>query len=132
MEEAKRMENKPPDRLREQLYATAESAGLRIISDDKCCRLMAWLYTYGGNNEQVLDGKVSFAIFYAQRRLNLFGGETPNTDLLPVLQGYIKDITGGDQAGFFCNSKNDKYYNPPEWVVSLEEEFGIKSHRRKK
>jgi len=37
--------------LREQLYQTALSAGLLIISVDKCCRLLAWLYAYGGGRE---------------------------------------------------------------------------------
>jgi hypothetical protein len=101
--------------FRMKFYVTAGLAGLKIIPDDKCCRLLAWLYVYGGGNEQVLDSRVSGAIFYAQGRLNLLGGETPNVDLLPVLQGYIKGITD--------------YNNPPEWVIELEKEYGIKPYR---
>jgi hypothetical protein len=52
--------------FRMQFYVTAGLAGLKIISDDTCCRLLAWLYVYGGGNEQVLDSRVSNAIFYAQ------------------------------------------------------------------
>jgi hypothetical protein len=117
-------EDKTMSSFRMQFYVTAGLAGLKIIPDDKCCRLLAWLYAYGGENEQVLDSRVSDAIFYAQGRLNLLGGETPNVDLLPVLQGYIKDIVGD-------NLQNDKYNNPPEWVIGLEKEFGIKPHRGK-
>jgi hypothetical protein len=118
--------------FRRQFYVSAGLAGLKIISDDECCRLLAWLYVYGGGNEQVLDSRVSNAIFYAQGRLNLLGGETPDADLLPVLQGYIKDITGDNPLDFLGNPKNDKYDNPPEWVVSLEKEFGIKPYRGSK
>jgi hypothetical protein len=102
--------------FRAQLYAAAESAGLKIISDDKCCRLLAWLYVYGGGNEQpVFDGRLNSAMLYAQRRLNLWGAERPDHELVPVLQGYTKSITD--------------YKNPPEWVLELEEEYGIKTYR---
>jgi hypothetical protein len=106
--------------FRMQFYVTAGLTGLKIIPDDKCCRILAWLYIYGGENEQVLDSRMSDAIFYAQGRLNLLGGEKPDADLLPVLQGYIKEITG-----------KDKYNNPPEWIIDLEKEFGMKPHRGK-
>jgi hypothetical protein len=106
--------------FRMQLCVTAGLAGLKMFPDDKCCRLLAWLYAYGGENEQVLDGRVSNAVFYAQGRLNLLGGETPDTGLLPVLQGYISDIT------------RDGYHTPPEWVVELEKELGIRPHRGKR
>jgi hypothetical protein len=58
-------------------------------------------------------------IFYAQGRLNLLGGKTPNAGLLPVLQGYVKRLTDGN------------YNDPPEWVIALEKEYGIKPHRGK-
>jgi hypothetical protein len=115
--------------FRMNFYISAGLAGLKIIPDDKCCRLLAWLYAYGGGNEQVLDSRVSDAVFYAQGRLNLLGGEKPNADLLPVLQGYIKEITGDSPLDFFCNPKNGKYDNPPAWIIDLEKEFGIEPHR---
>jgi hypothetical protein len=102
---------------RMQFFLTAGLAGLKIYPDDKCCRLLAWLLVYGGENEQVLDGRFSSAVFYAQGRLNLRGGEAPNTELVPVLQSYIKSV--------------EDYDNPPEWVIELEKEFGIKPHRGK-
>jgi hypothetical protein len=40
--------------FRAQLYAAAESAGLKILTDDKCCRLLAWLHVCGGTNEQTV------------------------------------------------------------------------------
>jgi hypothetical protein len=118
--------------FRMQFYVTAGLTGLKIIPDDKCCRLLAWLYIYGGENEQILDSRVSDAIFYAQGRLKLLGGEKPNADLLPVLQGYIKEITGNNPLDFFGNSKNEKYHNPPVWVIEIEKEFGLKPHWRKR
>jgi len=111
--------------FKKALYDTALSAGIQIISDDKCCQLMAYLLVYGGVNEQVVvEGRISSAMLYAQKRLNLLGGETPNAELLPVLQGYIKSL-GGERAS------NEQFENPPDWVVELEKEYGIKAHYRR-
>jgi hypothetical protein len=103
--------------LRQSLYDTALSAGIPIISGNKCCRILAWLYIYGGGNEQVIEGKLNTAILYSQKRLNLLGGEMPDLELLPILQDYIKSIAN--------------YYNPPEWVNELEAEYKIEAHRQK-
>jgi hypothetical protein len=60
------------DDCRGRLYAAAESAGLKILSDDKCCRLLAWLYVRGGGREEaVFDGRLNGAFLYAQKRLGL-------------------------------------------------------------
>jgi hypothetical protein len=79
--------------LRRDFYTTAAMAGLKVsaLSDDKCCRLLAWLYVYGGAHEDVIYGRLSGAIFYAQGRLNLRTGEVPSAELLPILQGYLQD-----------------------------------------
>ena len=48
-----------------EFYRTAGLAGLKIIPDDKCCRLLAWLYVYGG-------GKTAFPVYlyyFQERRL---------------------------------------------------------------
>ena len=103
--------------FKKAMIETAMSVGLPIISDYNCCRLLAWLYVYGGENEQVIQDNLSFFIMYAQRRLNIFGGEIPDRKLLPLLQGYIESITD--------------YYNPPEWVIELEKKYNIKPHRSK-
>ncbi|GHV10264.1 hypothetical protein FACS189485_23270 [Spirochaetia bacterium] len=100
------------DNLLEQLYRTAESAGIRILTDDHCCQLLAWLNVYGGGVENVvLDTKLRTDIFEAQRRLNLYGGEIPNLELLPKLQGYIKSLSD--------------YNNPPEWVKDVEKKYNL-------
>ena len=110
--------------LREKMYDTAFSAGIPIISGDKCCQLLAYLYIYGGENEQMTtDNRISSAMFYAQKRLNILGGRVPDLELLPVLQNYIK--SAADKHGV-------PYDEPPEWVIELEKEFGIKPHRSKK
>ena len=105
--------------FRKDLYETASSAGLPIISGDKCCQVLAWLYLYGGANEQtVFNEKLRNAIFYAQKRLNINGGEIPDMELTLVMQNYIKSISD--------------YDNPPQWIIELEIEYGLKPNREDK
>jgi len=56
-------------------------------------------------------------ILNSQKRLNLFGGEIPNKELLPVLQEYIASLAD--------------YYNPPEWVLEIEAKYGVSANRWK-
>ena len=102
--------------IRQQLYDTAESAGLPILSGDKCCRLLAWLYVFGGSCEAVtMDERLSNDILYAQKRLNVVSGELPDAELLPILQRYVRQTGGYDKP----------HENAPEWVSKLEAEYGI-------
>jgi len=101
--------------LTRQLHDTCIEVGIKPFSDDECCRCLAWLYVYGGANEQVLNGSIYQAISYSQRRLNLLGGEIPNAELLPILQDYMKSITD--------------YKNPPEWVLEFEKKHNLRAHR---
>ena len=106
--------------LRQAMYDTAFEAGIPIISDDKCCRLLAWLYVYGGGCEAVvLDEKLNAAIIYAQKRLNIFDCERPDAELLPVYRDYVKSTGSFDKP-------NEP---PPEWVPALEKEYGINRPR---
>jgi hypothetical protein len=91
-------------------------AGLKVISDDKCCRLLAWVYVYGGINEQaVLDNRLHTALMYAQNRM-IFKGNFINNKLVTTLQGYVSSISD--------------YHNPPDWLIELEKEYGINiSHK---
>jgi len=61
--------------MTEQLYEACKGVGIKVYSDDECCRAMAWLLIYGGGNENVLSGSIFQVIKCAQSRLNLFGGE---------------------------------------------------------
>ena len=103
--------------IRKLLNDTAITAGLPIVSADKCCKLLAWLYVYGGGCESVVtDERLRNDILYAQRRLNILGGEVPDTELLPIFQEYVKSTGGYDKP----------YKTPPEWVIELEQEYGIR------
>lgn len=92
------------------------TVGQSMYSDDFCCKLLAWVYIYGGGNEVVTQNKGMFgAIQVAQKRLNLMGGEIPNAALLPTLQEYMK------QAEY-----HEKGVEPAEWVnTEINKRYGI-------
>lgn len=61
----------------EKFANTAEQCGLKIISDDLCCKVLAWLYVLGGGYEVNYNTKLLVDIKYAQRRLNIEGSAIP-------------------------------------------------------
>ena len=92
------------------MLATARQCGLKIVSDDKCCRLLAWLYVHGGGNEAAtMNFKLNTDVHEAQNRLNLYGGEKVNADLLPTLQSYIKEAQTSN----------------PDWIADLCKYYGL-------
>lgn len=98
----------------EKLVATAEQCGLKIISDDFCCKLLAWVYAFGAETEMITyNVKLRTDISLAQKRLNIFGGEIPDKGLSEKLRGYIKEC--GD------------YFKPnrPQWVDEIESRYNI-------
>jgi hypothetical protein len=92
-------------------HKTAKSAGIKILSDDNCCRLLAWLLQFGGGREETtLNLRLNEDILEAQDRLNLYGGERANARLLPVLKSYDSD------AKDYLDGKISK----PQWIAEIE------------
>jgi len=98
------------------VYMTYENAGIKIISDDECCQLLAWLFIYGNNEEFVLNKRLNACITVAQKRLNINSGLVPDMNLISDFHHYVKTI------------KDNK--NHPDWLVELEKKYGIKAHYR--
>lgn len=106
--------------LYSQILLTAESIGLKVISDDKCCQLLSWLYHIGGNTEASTHNKKLFHdINAAARRLNFNDGTQPNIHLLPLLRRYY------DELSLYIIKKSDK----PEWLEELEKHYGLKPYK---
>jgi hypothetical protein len=100
------------------LHDTANSAGIKIISDDRCCKLLAWLHAYGGGCEAVTQNIVLVSeITEAQKRLNLFGGNIPNKELYSLLKKYLSEVEP--------YVKRDKSYIEPEWVLDIFKKYSI-------
>jgi hypothetical protein len=102
------------------LHTTAASAGMEMPSDDKCCRLLAWLYSFGGECEAtILNLKLNVDIGAALDRLNLHDGERSNAALFPALQRYVTELED------YINQKSDEPITEPKWLTELANEYKI-------
>ena len=70
-----------------------QSAGIKSLSDDTCCKLLAVVYVFGGNSEAFTHNvKLLADVEYAQKRLNIGGSLVPDLELAPILRGYIAEL----------------------------------------
>ena len=83
------------------------------LTDDYCCRLLAWLYVHGGGVEATVQSpSLNGDILLAQKRLNIYGGETPNAALILTMQGFIKELEKNEQCTWLdeiCKRYNLKH-----------------------
>lgn len=100
----------------ERLVATASQCGLKIISDDLCCKVLAWLYVMGGGYEVGHNSKLLSDIRYAQKQLNICGGEIPNPELCETLRARIKELESSRQD---CR---------PEWLYELQKRYSLPNY----
>lgn len=97
----------------EDLVKTANQCGLKIISDDFCAKLLAWLLYCGNTEAVVYNEKLRIDIMEAQRRLNCYGGEIPNQELEEKLKKYSSDF--GD-----WNLREE-----PSWVSEIKIRYNL-------
>lgn len=111
--------NAPAKTPFEDMSDAFASVGIKMVSDDKCCQVLAWLYVFGGGCEAVVLNKAfNGLIRISQDRLNLKGGCVPNMVLLPLLQRYTKEAEAYE-AG--------KSHDGKDWVNSINTQFNMKS-----
>jgi hypothetical protein len=105
------------ENIYKQIIETAENAGLKVISDDHCCKLLAWLYAYGGANEAVLyNVKLNANILIAQKRLNINGSERPNSELFDLLKKYLNEVEP------IMNGKSKEH---PKFIYEICDYYGL-------
>ena len=102
------------------LHHTATQAGLKIITDDFCCQLLAWLLCLGGGIEDtVLGSRLNADLNEAQQRLNLYGGERADALLIPLLKDYKSELD------CYLSGLTPK----PEWVKQIENQYNLRPYR---
>lgn len=95
---------------------TSLNCGIKILSDDFCCKLLAWLCMFGGEKEATTqNNKMRTEILYAQKRLNIYGGEVVNKDLLPLLKQRMKECGIGGEPRL------------PEWIGEIDGRYNFKT-----
>lgn len=102
------------------MLQTSFVAGIKIISDDTCCKLLAWVFVLGGGTEESTHNiKLNTALMHAQKRANLLGGERVNLEFLEPIKNYSQDL----------NNFIEKKAQRPEWLTKLETEYNIAPHK---
>lgn len=111
----------------EQWIDACLEAGIPALRPDTCCRLMAILHTLGASMECFTqDRKILADVRYAQKRLNLLGGETPDPEWLPVLQGYVRELEEFYNNAPYRESDSPLAKEHPQWVRDfMRERYGI-------
>ncbi len=80
--------------LLKKMSATMAVAGLQLLSEDRCCKLLAITYVFGGGNEAfTYNLKLLRHIFYAQKYFNIEGGYTVEGKHILKIRKYIKELT---------------------------------------
>src|SRR5574344_413486 len=103
----------------EKLMTTASQCGIKIITDDFCCKVLAWLYMFGAETEMVVyNVALKTDIQEAQKRLNVLGGEVPNNGLCKKMREDRKD----------CGE--DFRPRRPKWVDEIGSKYGIATKER--
>ena len=102
------------------LLNTAEEAGIKMLSDERCCQLLAWGLEIGGYKEESTNNfKLNQDIHIAQKRLNILGGETPKAELITIFQKYHSELLN------FLNKKTKK----PQWLIDFENYYKLKPYK---
>lgn len=102
------------------LLNTAEEAGIKMLSDERCCQLLAWMLELGGYTEESTHNfKLNQDILIAQKRLNVLGGETPNTEMVTILKKYHLELLN------YLNKKTKK----PQWLIDFENYYKLKPYK---
>lgn len=102
------------------LLITGEEAGINIISNERCCQLLAWVLEIGGYTEESTHNfKLNQDILIAQKRLNILGGETPNTEMVTILKKYHSELLN------YLNKQTEK----PQWLIDFENYYKLKPYK---
>lgn len=102
------------------LLSTAEEAGIKMLSDERCCQLLAWVLELGGYTEESTHNfKLNQDILIAQKRLNILGGETPKTEMVTILKKYHSELLN------YLNKKTKK----PQWLIDFEYYYKLKPYK---
>ena len=106
--------------LYKSIVETAEQAGIKVLSDTRCCQLLAWVLEIGGYTEESTHNfKLNQDIHIAQKRLNILAGETPKAELIAIFNEYHSELLS------YLNKKIEK----PQWLIDFENYYKLKPYK---
>lgn len=112
----------------QQWLDSCREIGLPALSTDSCARLLAIVGVIGGSMEAFTHNEKLIAEWkYAQQKLNVLGGETPDEEGVLLIRKYYSEL-----KNYYKNApKNEESESPvavihPQWVVNfMKERYGI-------
>lgn len=117
-----------------QLLEACEETGIKMLSDDYCCQLLAVVDVFG-NEDMVFQGMFAEDIKVAQKRANIFGGVVPNAELAAKVKYYIDELNEALHEAHeeILNDKSSKDIEwsfvskmMPEWAQTIEARYKTK------
>lgn len=104
--------------LYNQWVDTLANAGIKPISDDTCCRLLAIIYVFAGDKEIFTHHcNLRADIEYAKRRMNIGGGLVPDAGMSAAFRKYAEELEPQR-----CHGERVK----TEWAQNIMSKYGIK------
>lgn len=107
---------------------SCRQADIPALSTDTCARLLAIIGVIGGSMEVFTHNKKLIADWkYAQKKLSVQGGETPDVEGARLIKNYYHELMDYYKSA----PKNESSDSPlavihPQWVVAMmKERYGI-------
>lgn len=82
----------PQFKEREQMYDTALTVGLPIVSREVCAIICAMLLVWGNHEMFTHHHRLVCELRYAQKRFHIQGSECPDPDFTDTLQSYVSQL----------------------------------------
>ena len=90
-------------------FLALDKIGASSLTDDDCCQLLAWMHYDRGATEFLDNFALVKDIKVAQQRLNIYGGEVPNVNLIEKFNEFCKELDQDVKPGWFIEI--EKKYN---------------------
>ena len=94
------------------LFLALDKIGASSLTDDDCCMLLAWMHHDRGQTEFLDNFALVRDIKIAQQRLNIYGGEIPNINLIQQFQKFCKEL---EQMNGVM----------PQWFTNIETKYEL-------
>lgn len=99
--------------LASNLEQAFNSIGTSMMSLNFAAKLLAYVYVMGGGNEAVVNHEgLNAGIAIAQRKFNIFGGETPDYKVIVCIRAFINEL----------ERKGDK----TPWLKQIYDRYNLK------
>jgi hypothetical protein len=96
-----------------EFFLALDKIGASSLTDEQCCQLLAWMHDDRGCSEApVHNWALNRDIKVAQHRLNIYGGQIPNGELISLFNQFREELE---------NAGDDK----PDWYTDILTKYNL-------